>query len=344
MRSAMLAFVVVCLFALFVAADARGQINSLTREELIKYTAPNPFDRFPDGRPKVPDALLEAFKDMSSEEVMGAGRSGGGAPAVAAPGRAGGQAQAGAPGRAGGQAPAAAPGRAGGAAAGGGPGGGGTPSVTFTDGWQILHPGKKLIGRAVTMQMMPYRAEVASVDSAEARSKGIGLGGQAGLDILQPGDVLVIDCGGSQVAGLYGDNLVYYLWKKTGTGLVIDGYLRDLEGIATFDMPLYYRGAVPEYQTGTMLTGLNVPIRIGKATVMPGDVVFGDQEGVNFIPPQAVQRIVDGAKTTHIHDEWTRKKFDEGKYKSTDIYSSPRDPALRQEYQEYLKQQLEKQK
>jgi regulator of RNase E activity RraA len=314
----MLAFVVVCLFALFVAADARGQINSLTREELIKYTAPNPFDRFPDGRPKVPDALLEAFKDMSSEEVMGAGRSGGGAPAVAAPGRAGG------------------------AAAGGGPGGGGTPSVTFTDGWQILHPGKKLIGRAVTMQMMPYRAEVASVDSAEARSKGIGLGGQAGLDILQPGDVLVIDCGGSQVAGLYGDNLVYYLWKKTGTGLVIDGYLRDLEGIATFDMPLYYRGAVPEYQTGTMLTGLNVPIRIGKATVMPGDVVFGDQEGVNFIPPQAVQRIVDGAKTTRIHDEWTRKKFDEGKYKSTDIYSSPRDPALRQEYQEYLKQQLEK--
>ena len=113
MRSAMLAFVVVCLFAVFVVADARGQINSLTREELIKYTAPNPFDRFPDGRPKVPDALLEAFKDMSSEEVMGAGRSGGGAPAVAAPGRAGGQA------------PAAAPGRAGGAATAGGPGGGG---------------------------------------------------------------------------------------------------------------------------------------------------------------------------------------------------------------------------
>ena len=237
---------------------------------------------------------------------------------------------------------AAAPGRGGAAA--GGPGGGGTPSVTFTDDWQILHPGKKLIGRAVTMQMMPYRAEVASVDSAEARSKGIGLGGQAGLDILQPGDVLVIDCGGSQLAGLYGDNLVYYLWKKTGTGLVIDGYIRDLEGIATFDVPLYYRGAVPDYQTGTMLTGLNVPIRIGKATVMPGDVVFGDREGVNFIPPQAVQRIVDGAKTTRIHDEWTRKKFDEGKYKSSDIYSSPRDPALRQEYQEYLKQQLEKQK
>jgi regulator of RNase E activity RraA len=328
------AFVVVCLFALFVAADARGQINNLTREELIKYTAANPFDRFPDGRPKVPDALLEQFKDMSSEEVMGAGRSGGGLP------------PAGAPGRAGGQAPAAAPGRGGAAATAGGPGGGGAVSITFTDGWQILHPGKKLVGRAVTMQMMPYRAEVASVDAAEWRSKGneAGLGGQAGLDILQPGDVLVIDCGGSQLAGLYGDNLVYYLWKKTGTGFVIDGYIRDLEGIAGFDMPGYFRGATPEYQTGTMVTGINVPIRIGKATVMPGDVVFGDQEGVNFIPPQAVQRLVEAAKTTHVHDEWTRKKFDEGQYKSTDIYSSPRDPALRQEYQEYLKRQLEKQK
>src|SRR5512136_2416137 len=73
---------------------ALAQINSLTREEMIKYTAQNPFDRFPDGRPKVPDALLERFKDMSAEEVMGAGRSGGGAPAGApAPGRAGGAAR-----------------------------------------------------------------------------------------------------------------------------------------------------------------------------------------------------------------------------------------------------------
>jgi regulator of RNase E activity RraA len=74
---------------------------------------------------------------------------------------------------------------------------------------------------------------------------------------------------------------------------------------------------------------------------MPGDVVVGDREGVSFIPPQALADILDRADTTHIHDEWTRKKFDEGKYKSSEIYGSPKDPALQKEYQEYLKKRLD---
>src|SRR5512139_2439407 len=69
--------VAVLLAALVFTTPALTQINSLTREELIKYTAQNPFERFPDGRPKVPDALLKEFNNMSSEEVMGAGRGAG---------------------------------------------------------------------------------------------------------------------------------------------------------------------------------------------------------------------------------------------------------------------------
>ena len=60
----------VCLGLLLLAADARGQINSLTRDEMIKYTAQNPYDRFPDGRPKVPDALIEKLKAVSSSEEL----------------------------------------------------------------------------------------------------------------------------------------------------------------------------------------------------------------------------------------------------------------------------------
>ena len=82
-------------------------------------------------------------------------------------------------------------------------------------------------------------------------------------------------------------------------------------------------------------------MRIGSATVMPGDLVFGDAEGLYFIPPALVQPVVDNADTIHIHDEWTRKKFDEGKYKSSEIYGSPRDPALKKEYEEFLKKRLE---
>ena len=89
-----------------------------------------------------------------------------------------------------------------------------------------------------------------------------------------------------------------------------------------------------------LVTGINVPVRIGKVTVMPGDVVLGDREGVYFIPPHLVQEIVDEAQITHVHDEWTKKKFAEHKYKSTDIYGRPHDPALIKEYEDYLKSKV----
>jgi 4-hydroxy-4-methyl-2-oxoglutarate aldolase len=81
-------------------------------------------------------------------------------------------------------------------------------------------------------------------------------------------------------------------------------------------------------------------VRIGNVTVMPGDMVVGDPEGVYFVPPHLVKGIVDNADEVHIHDEWTRKKFDEGKYKSSDIYGTPKDPALVKEYQEYKAKRL----
>jgi hypothetical protein len=77
---------------------------------------------------------------------------------------------------------------------------------------------------------------------------------------------------------------------------------------------------------------------------MPGDVVMGDREGVYFIPPQLIQAVVDEAEVTHLHDEWTKMKFDQKKYVSSDIYGSPRDPALRKEYDDYLKQKLGEQR
>ena len=220
----------------------------------------------------------------------------------------------------------------------------GAGAVTYVDGWHILHPERKLIGRAVTLQLMPARSEVQSVDQAEWKAKGneVGLNHQSALDILQPGDVIVIDAGGDlDAGGIIGDNLAYYIWKTTGAGFVIDGAIRDLEGIAVFDMAGYFRGATPPAINNVMVTGINVPVRIGNTTVMPGDVVMGDREGVFFIPPALVKEVVDTADVTHIHDEWTKKKFDEARYKSSEIYGSPRDPALRQEYQEYLKKRLE---
>jgi len=292
MRSASRILQLALLGITLVPAHSQAQVFTWTPEEMVKYTAQNPYERFPDGRPKVPDAMLEKVRGLSAEEVLGiAGR--------------------------------------------------GYPNQ-FVDGMQILRPGKKLVGRAVTLQLMPLRADVADAQAAEWKAKGgARLSHQTAIDMLEPGDVLVVDVGGNiEAGGIIGDNLAYYIWKKTGAGFVIDGAIRDLEGIAAFDLAGYFRGATPPAIRNVMVTGINVPVRIGNTTVLPGDVVLGDREGVYFIPPHLVQDIVDAADITHIHDEWTRLKFDEGKYRSGEIYGSPRDPALIKEYEDFLKRKL----
>jgi regulator of RNase E activity RraA len=190
---------------------------------------------------------------------------------------------------------------------------------------------------------MPTRPDIMGVLTANATKAGIAsYTHQYAIDQLQPGDVFVADLFGKGAEGtVVGDNLFYYIMKATRSGgLVVDGAVRDLEGLATMPMPAYFRHAHPTPIREVMLTGINVPVRIGEATVNPGDLVFGDREGVYFIPPSLVQAVLDRADETHIHDEWTKQKFDEGKYTSQEIYGSPRDPALKKEYEAYLAKKL----
>jgi 4-hydroxy-4-methyl-2-oxoglutarate aldolase len=282
--------------ALLLPSLCRAQLWSLTKQEMTEMTVDNPFERFPDGRPKVPDAMIERAKGLSMEEVWAVLQNG-------LQGRFRNQ---------------------------------------YEDNFQVLHPGKKMVGRAFTVQFMPARGDLDTYLNNKA--KGIRtLNNQYALDMLQPGDVLVVDLFGKKEGGtIVGDNLFYYVMKATkGGGLVVDGAIRDLEGIAEIDMPAYFRSAHPSAISGVVLTGINIPVRVGNVTVMPGDLVVGDREGVYFIPPQFVTQVLDGADRVHIHDSWTRQKFDEDKYKSSDIYSSPHDPALQKEYQEHLNKELE---
>jgi 4-hydroxy-4-methyl-2-oxoglutarate aldolase len=285
----------VCIMTLLASGCAHAQLYTFSRQELIDYTSKSPFDRFPDGRPKVPDSLIDRARDLSSEEVWAGLHQDG-------------------------------------------------FKNQYADGFQVLYPGKTLVGRAFTVQFMPLRGDVDEISKIKARERGLPeLTNQTAIDMLQPGDVLVVDLFGKKVDGtIVGDNLFYYVMKATnGGGLVVDGSIRDLDGISKIDMPAYFRSADPTPIGNVMLTGINVPIRIGGVTVMPGDLVVGDREGVYFIPPQFVKQILDRADEIHIHDEWTKMKFDEGKYKSSDIYSSPKDPKLEKEYQEYLKKRLD---
>jgi 4-hydroxy-4-methyl-2-oxoglutarate aldolase len=287
------AILAVC--ALLPPGLAQAQLVKFSKQELIDYTGQNPFDRLPDGRPRVPDALLQRARGLSSEEIWEVLEDKG-------------------------------------------------YHNQYADGFQVLHPGKTLVGRALTVQFMPLRSDVNQVAEAKAKAYGISqLTNQTAIDRLEAGDVLVVDLFGKKVNGtMVGDNLFYYVNVAThGGGLVVDGGVRDLDGISEIEMPAYFRSVDPTPIDNVMLTGINVPIRIGAVTVMPGDLVVGDREGVYFIPPQLVKEVLDRADKIHIHDEWTKKKFAEGKYKSSEIYYSPSDPKLRQEYQDYLKKRLE---
>jgi 4-hydroxy-4-methyl-2-oxoglutarate aldolase len=288
------AFLFGCAWSVFLPSSA-AQLLTFPTQELVDYSPQNPFTRLPDGRPKVPDDLIEQARGLSSEEVWAVLEEKG-------------------------------------------------FHNQYADGFQLLHPGKTMVGRAFTVQFMPMRADVDAVAKTKAKARGITrLTNQTAIDMLQPGDVLVVDLFGKKVNGtIVGDNLFYYVMQAThGAGLVVDGSVRDLDGISEIDMPAYFRSVDPTPIGSVMLTGINVPIRIGGVTVMPGDLVVGDREGVYFIPPQFVHEILDTADEIHIHDEWTKKKFAEGKYKSSEIYSSPADPKLQQEYREYLKKRLE---
>jgi regulator of RNase E activity RraA len=139
-----------------------------------------------------------------------------------------------------------------------------------------------------------------------------------------------------------GDNLAAAIHAATGNGFVIDGAVRDLDGIYPQNIPVYVRGFHVSAIGNVMLTGINVPVRIGETTVMPGDLVVGDREGLNFIPAQIVADVARTSKMTELHDVWTKEKFATGKYKSTDLYPRPRDPALIKEFEEWRNQELKK--
>src|ERR1017187_6492268 len=206
-----------CAAAVMAPAPAQAQVFTLSKEQLIEYTAQNPFERFPDGRPKVPDALMQRARGMSVEEVFGV-----------------------------------LPGKG--------------FRNQYEDGFQVLHPGKKLVGRAVTVQFMPARPDVDGVMNAKNRAQGgRGLNNQVALDLLQPGDVLVVDLFGKKDGGtIVGDNLFYYIMKATKSGgMVVDGAIRNWGGLSEMDLPPSFRSSPPVIIPTVSMTGTVIPWFLG---------------------------------------------------------------------------------
>lgn len=268
MNKATLIAIQLMFLLLPLAAPAHAQLDLFSKEQRIEFTPEWKGDRFSDGRPDVPDAVLERLKDVTADEAWDVLQDAG-------------------------------------------------YKNQFEGGWRVINPGERLVGRVVTAVFMPRRPDVDSVIRANGkRENRIGDENSWIIDILKPGDVLVVDLFGKIRYGtIIGDNLATAIYAKSHNGLIVDGAVRDVTGIQKISgFQCYVRGVDPSALENVMLTGINVPIRIGNVTVMPGDVAIGDPEGVTFVPPQLAEKVADDTEMDHLVDEWGHMMLREGKY------------------------------
>ncbi len=254
---------------MIVTKPAFPQLGMFSTEQRLDLTREWKGERFPDGRPKVPESTLARLKNASAERAWSVLRNAG-------------------------------------------------YLHQFEGNWKVVNPGDRLIGRVVTAVFMPLRPDVNAVINDHGNEEHrVGRGQNSWvIDTLQPGDVLVVDLFGKIEDGTFaGDNLATSIYAKSGTGLVVDGAVRDESGISEIKgFRCYVRGVDPSAIGGVTLMGINVPIRIGHATVMPGDVILGDPEGLTFIPPQLAEKVADYSDLTELRDEWGHEMLREGKY------------------------------
>jgi 4-hydroxy-4-methyl-2-oxoglutarate aldolase len=187
----------------------------------------------------------------------------------------------------------------------------------FAGDWKMIYEDKPFTGRALTVVYIPESPDLHKRMLEKGHSAGmIGAMNSWPIDMLKEGDVYVADCFGKVIDGtLIGDNLGNSIYAKSNRGVVFDAGVRDLEGLENIEgFNAYVRGWDPSYLKDVMLIGINVPIKIGNAVVLPGDVVLAKREGVIFIPAHLAEKVAITAEFIMLRDEFGHQRLKEGKY------------------------------
>lgn len=187
----------------------------------------------------------------------------------------------------------------------------------FEDGWKTVHENAPFVGRVVTALYMPRRPDMEEAILKRGHQKGFqGNTNAWPIGLLQKDDVYVAD-GFGKVAGgtLIGQTLGTTIFQRTGTGVVFDAGVRDFDGLATLaGFNAYVRNFHPSFLEESMLMGINTPIRIGKAIVLPGDLVLCNKEGVLFIPAHLAEKVIATAEFIQLRDAFGNERIQQGKY------------------------------
>ena len=246
------------------------QLNAqqMPKDELIFLTSEWKGERFPDGRPKIADDLLQRARKIGIEEAWTVLKNEG-------------------------------------------------YKNQFEANWKTVNDTVKVVGRVITAQYMPSRPDVEM--KIKERGKKDGRKGNTNawpIEVLTKGDVYVADCFGKITQGtLIGDNLGNSIFAKTGNGVIFDGAARDLAGLSEIKgFNAFVRDFDPSYLEDVVLMGLNTPIRIGHAIVLPGDLVISEREGVLFIPAHLAEKVVGISEFISVKDKFGHAMLKSGKY------------------------------
>ena len=210
----------------------------------------------------------------------------------------------------------------------------------FERNWKMVHDDVPVVGRAVTASFMPTRPDIEKNIKDRGKKQGrIGNTNAWPIDVLTKGDVYVADCFGKIDQGtLIGDNLGNSIFAKTGNGVIFDGAARDLSGLAEIKgFNAFVRDFDPSYLKEVVLMGLNTPIRIGRAIVLPGDLVISEKEGVLFIPAHLAEKVIATAEFIGLKDKFGHAMLKSGKYTPGQI-DNDWTPAIREDFLKWLDQ------
>jgi regulator of RNase E activity RraA len=171
--------------------------------------------------------------------------------------------------------------------------------------------GKSIVGPALTLQFMPQRPDLFTegeyADPETQLHRHV-------LYHVQEGDVVVVDARGDVSSGVFGDMMSTYFKGRGGAGIVIDGCMRDRPNVEKLDLPLWLRGWTPNYhvQTSIYPNAVNVPIACGNVTVIPGDIIVADDDGVVVLPVAMAAKVIEESQKHHDWEEFSRMKLMQG--------------------------------
>ncbi|MBN1974096.1 MAG: RraA family protein [Sedimentisphaerales bacterium] len=316
-------FAVIFALSSFTAIPLKAQPLSLTKDEMIQYSPLWQGERFPDGRPKVPDDIIKRMKYVTITEAWELVRRGS---AGGAGGIRGG---------------AAGAGMRGGMAGGGL--GGGTYENQYVGTMKPMHTDVTICGRAMTAHFMPMRPDINRAISQQGQKDGRSSGQYTwGIDMLQQGDVYVANvCEAILDASHVGDNLGTSILHHSGNGAIIWGTLRDLEGNKKLEgFNVFVRDFRPQSNANNMMMGLNCPLQLGYVTVMPGDVVLAKEMGIVFIPPHLAESVVIESERTRIRDTFAHIGVMEGRFTAQQA-DGGFTPQMNQEFNKWLQDNID---